>query len=81
MTQFIVEHNLPISAGDHMMELLKAMFTDNKVAQDLAFKQTKTTHLIHEMADNKVSELKEMLQKGVFNIATDGSSNRGATEQ
>ena len=53
MTQFIVEHNLPISAVDHMTELLKAMFTDSKVAQDLACKQTKTTHLIHEMADSK----------------------------
>ena len=81
MTQFIVEHNLPISAADHMTHLFPAMFPDSKIASQFACKRTKTTHLIHEITGEQVSNIRHILTGTVFSIATDGSTDRGATEQ
>ena len=81
MAQFIVEHNLPISAADHVTHLFPAMLPDSKIASQFACKRTKTTHLIHEIAGEQVSNIRHILTGTVFSIATDGSTVRGATEQ
>ncbi|KAL5017913.1 hypothetical protein ScPMuIL_003635 [Solemya velum] len=78
MTHFIIEHNLPVSVADHMTHLFPKMFPDSKIANNFACKRTKTTHIIHETASDKVSVLKETLTRTVFSLATDGSSDQGA---
>lgn len=80
MTHFIIEHNLPVSVADHMTHLFPKMFPDSKIANNFACKRTKTTHIIHETASDKVSVLKETLTRTVFSLATDGSSDQGASE-
>ena len=80
MTHFIVKHNLPVSVADHLTQLFPVMFPDSKIASDFAWKRTKTTHIIHELADDNVDILRAKLTKTVFSVATDGSSDRGVTE-
>ena len=34
MTQFLIEHNLPFAAADHLTDLVKVMFPDSSIAPD-----------------------------------------------
>lgn len=43
MTQFIIEHNLPMAVADHLSSLMKKMFPDSKIAEKFACRRTKTT--------------------------------------
>lgn len=42
-SEFVVEHNLPISIADHATLLFPKMFPDSKIAKEYACKRTKTT--------------------------------------
>ena len=43
MTQFIIEHNLPMAVADHLSTLVKVMFPDSKIAEKFACRRTKAT--------------------------------------
>ena len=76
MTNFIIEHNLPVSVADHMTELIKVMCPDSKIAKSYQCKRTKTSHIIHEMASDIVHELHASLENAPFSISTDGSESK-----
>ena len=81
MTNFIVEHNLPIVMTDHLTKLLPQMFPDSQIAQEYACKRTKTTHIIHHMASHHQKNIVDLMISGPFAIMTDGSSDRGVEAQ
>ena len=41
---FLVEHNLPLSTGDHATKLFRNMFPDSKIVNKYRCGRTKTTH-------------------------------------
>ena len=45
MTNFIIEHNLPVVIADHMSDLIKKLCPDSTVAKKYQCKRTKTTHI------------------------------------
>ena len=52
VTNFIIEHNLLVSASDHMTELIKQICPDSAIAKKFQCKRTKTTHIVQEMSHN-----------------------------
>ena len=64
MTNFIVEHNLPISVADHMSDLIKRMCPDSKIAKQYQCKRTKTTHIVHAMAEDVISSISSDIKNG-----------------
>ena len=48
-TNFITEHNLPVSVSDHFGPLVRNMFPDSKIASKFQCGHTKTAALIHEI--------------------------------
>jgi hypothetical protein len=77
MTNFLVEHNLPISTADHLSPLLSVMFPDSKIAKEFACKRTKATYILHEIAGDCQRKVVQIIGKLPFTILTDGSNDRG----
>lgn len=74
-TQFIVEHNLPISSADHATKLMPKLFPDSTIATKYSCGRSKTTALVHEMAAIKTENLTQGVMKGPYSLATDGSND------
>jgi hypothetical protein len=77
ISSFIVEHNLPITAVDHMSSLIKNVCPDSKIASKLTIKRTKCTSIIKCLARDSQNEMVHILKEAPFSVATDGSSDRG----
>lgn len=50
MSCFLIEHNLPFSAADHLSHLVKAMFPDSNIASKFSCKRTKATSITKTLA-------------------------------
>ena len=48
VTNFIVQHNLPIATADHLAQLFKNVFPDSKIAASYASAKTKTFAIINK---------------------------------
>lgn len=72
---FLVEHNLPIATADHSKQLFRAMFPDSAIAKKFSCARTKATLLIQNLAVSTTNSIVSTLQKNVFSLATDGSSD------
>ena len=48
ITNFLVQHNLPMSTVDHLSSLFKEVFPDSKIAKNYASRRTKTIPIINE---------------------------------
>ena len=81
MVSFIVGNNLPLATADKLSDLMPAMFPDSKIAGAFACKRTKTTHVVHEIAQDCKSKMSAIISDNVFGLATDGSSDRGYKNQ
>lgn len=81
MTNFLIEHNLPISMSDHITPLMKAMFPDSSIASSYSCKQTKSSFITHTMAEECQKQMSELIKSNPFSLSTDGSSDRGAENQ
>ena len=77
---FLMEHNIPLSVGDHATQLFKKMFPQCKIAKKISSGRTKTTSLIRCMADNSVAKLVQRIRTCPFSVATDGSNDGGANQ-
>ena len=76
MTNFIIEHNLPVTVSDHMSDLIKLMCPDSKIAKDYRCKRTKTTHIMHAMASDVIEKLHSSIKNEPYSISTDGSESK-----
>ena len=76
VTNFIIEHNLPVNVSDHLTELIKAICPDSDIAKKYQCKRRKSTHIIHEMSRDVIRSLDKVLKTEPFSISTDGSESR-----
>ncbi|KAG7175295.1 hypothetical protein Hamer_G001348, partial [Homarus americanus] len=56
LTAIKPEHNLPFTTADHLVDLMKRMFPDSAIAQDMNMKRTKCTEVMRTLGrlfDNK----------------------------
>ena len=71
---FLVEHNIPMSAADHATALFKQMFPDSKIAEAFRCARTKATALVHHVASNVAAKVAAE-SKDTFSLSTDGSND------
>ena len=76
MMKFIIEHNLPVSRADHMTDLVRRMFPDSSIAKEYGCRRTKTTHIMHSMAEETVQNIRSVIHENAFSIATDGIEHK-----
>ena len=81
ITNFIIEHNLPLAISDHLSKVLPHAFPDSDIAKSYGCKRTKTTHLVHHMGKFHQKQLVNLMLTMPFALMTDGSSDRGVEAQ
>ena len=57
MSQFLLEHNVPLAAADHLTDLVKKMFPDSSIAAKFASRRTKTTAIARTLGQEAKCEL------------------------
>nr|XP_042912499.1 zinc finger BED domain-containing protein 5-like [Parasteatoda tepidariorum] len=76
-TNFIVQHNLPLSVADHVGQLFKRMFPDSNIAAKFKCARKKTTEICKSLAETTQNNLCSIMRNGKFSLATDGSNSSG----
>ncbi|CAL4070206.1 unnamed protein product [Meganyctiphanes norvegica] len=76
VVNFLIEHNVPVSVADHLSELVMKICSDSSIAKKFKCKRTKTTHIMHEMSRDIISNLGNALKTEPFSISTDGSESK-----
>ena len=72
MTGFFAEHHLPFELADHMSELLKVMFPDSKIAQEMHLKHSKLNYIMQDgIAYTEKYHVAKICQKQKFSIIID----------
>lgn len=74
-SNFIIEHNIPLAAADHVSKLLLAMFPNSPEVKKYACGRTKTNYLVKEIAGQFSGKIIDILKNNLFSIATDGSND------
>ena len=78
VTNFLVQHNLPISTADHLGPLFKAIFPDSKIASQYASARTKASAILnYAMRPHCHETLVEHCKSHPFSLGTDGSNDNG----
>lgn len=80
MVKFLVLHNLPFKAADHLSELLPVMFPDSAIAADFACKWTKTKAIVSDVLDPFMKKpVIEQLKVALYSLLCDESNDRSDT--
>ena len=74
-TNFIVEHNLPLSVADHATKIFKEMFPDSDIAKSYSSGRSKSTAIVQELSLMKQEIITSQIQKAPYSLATDGSND------
>ena len=78
MTNFLVQHNLPLLVADHLSPLVSDIFPDSKVAKGYACARTKTTNVLNGvMAPFCKKRINYCYGKNPYSLALDASSDMG----
>ena len=78
VTNFLVQHNLPIATADHLGPLFKAIFPDSQIASKYAAARTKTSAILNiAMGPYCHQSLVQHCQTHPFALGTDGSNDIG----
>ena len=76
-SQFIAEHNLPFSVGDHLTKLVKKAFPDSKIAERFQCGHTKTAAIINKaLAPHYMEAIIPTARDGPITIMMDESNKR-----
>ena len=76
--QFVAEHNLPFSVGDHFMKLAKQMFPDSDIAGKFTSGRMKTTMIVKKaLAPRLDAKVVQLCQSHKFSLLTDESNDQG----
>jgi len=76
LAAFIAEHNISIQTADHLIPLLKNIFTDSKIALDLSLNRNKCKNIITQViAKRENEEIISNLQTCKFSILIDESTD------
>uniref|UniRef100_A0A8C1QXY7 DUF4371 domain-containing protein n=1 Tax=Cyprinus carpio TaxID=7962 RepID=A0A8C1QXY7_CYPCA len=74
-SNFIAEHNVPVSIADHAGPLFKKMFPDSQIAQQYGCARTKTAAILNTLSSNDEQVISDLMCRSPFSIATDGSTD------
>ncbi len=78
LTGFIAEHNVPLRISDHLVLVLKYIFHDSQIAQNITLGRTKTTAITkHVIGDCYSESLTEILKRKKFSVLIDESTDIG----
>ena len=76
VTNFIVQHNLPLATSDHLGPLFKEVFPDSNIAQSYASGRTKTSAILNEAIAPKCHQyIVNHCKEHPYNVGTDGSND------
>ena len=75
-TNFLIQHNLPISTSDHMGLVFRAMFPDSEIAKHYGCGRTKTSAIINKALGPHCHEyMVNHIRTHPFSLGIDGSSD------
>ena len=75
-TNFLIQHNLPISTSDHMGPLLRAMFPDSEIAKNYGCGRTKISAIMNKALGPHCHEyVVNHIRTHPFSLGIDGSSD------
>jgi len=76
VTNFLVQHNLPLATANHLGPLFKAIFPDSKIAKGYACGRTKATAIINKALGPHCHDyLVQHCKTHPFSLGIDGSSD------
>lgn len=75
MTEFLIEHNLPLAVSNHVGPLLRKMFLNDSVAKQYRCGQTRTRSLVRTSGRNAESGITDVIKSNPYSLATDGSTH------
>ena len=76
--QFVAEHNLPFSVGDHFTKLAKQIFPDSDIAAKFTSGRMKTTMIVKKaLAPRCDAKVVQLCQSHKFSLLTDESNDQG----
>ena len=78
---FLAEHHIPVSAADHLVDLIKAICPDSKIASEMVGARTKMTAAIMTVAEAMHGDLVKMISGSYFAILPDESTDVAVKEQ
>ena len=53
LSGFFVEHYVPFAQANHLVKVLKEIFPDSKIAQNMKMGKTKTSYIVKDIAREK----------------------------
>ena len=53
LSGFFIEHHAPFAQADHLVKVLKEIFPDSKIAQNIKMGKTKTSYIVNDMQEKK----------------------------
>ena len=78
VSNFIVQHKLPLATADHLGLLFKIIFPDSKIASSYSSARTKTTAIINEAFGTHCHDfIVQHCQNYTYSCGTDGSNDTG----
>ena len=78
VTNFLVQHNLPLATADHHGPLFKSIFTDSKIASSYLCAETKTFTIVNEtFAPHCLDYIVKHCKTHPYSVDHDGSNNTG----
>ena len=78
ITDFQVQHNLPLATANHLSSLFKEVFPDSNSAKNYASRRTETTSIINKaFAPHCCEHLIQHCKTHPFSVGTDGSNDTG----
>ena len=76
LTAFMAEHDMPFSQTDHLLPLLKKMFPDSDIAQNMTLKKTKASYVMQDsIAWEESREIAKLCQENKFSLLIDESTD------
>ena len=77
VSSFIVEHNLSISAADHLGQLFKNIFPDSQIASSYACARTKAFCITKAFQPYYHKQIIDYCKNHPFTVGHDGSNDTG----
>lgn len=74
-TDFLLEHNIPVTALDHVGALIRKMFITSNVVSRYGCARAKTTAVVAEMAKNAQDRMVRAFKENGFSVGIDGSDD------
>lgn len=75
LATFMAEHNISFNTADHLVDVLKDIFPDSAIAQNITLKRSKATYIVKDIASVSHNELTEDLKKNKYSIIIDETTD------